>query len=185
MVIITITISFTFDKSRNISWNGSANGNITDTTKDIKLSKDCNERVQYTGSKSHIFTFTYPKCYQINKNDEIDLTGRAVRLNDEDYPKFQDHIVFSYFDSSYKGERDCTIDQFDTGYLYKKSINLAGIDGCEESLQKTLDGVEYTLLMYNLYDYKDSNRTWTIVAWAREKNDLEIFRKMAESLEIK
>ena len=118
MVVITITLSFTLDGSKTISSDTTTD---TTTTEEVDLSKDCKERVQYTGKNSNIYTFTYPKCYKIEDYGDI---GSTWVSKDKSY-EYEDHIVLSFTDAK-TDPINCNASRFDTDeYLYRKEINIA------------------------------------------------------------
>ena len=118
MVIITITLSFTLDSSKTISSNTTSN---TITTEEENPSKECNERIEYTGKNSNIYTFKYPKCYTIEDEGNIGSTW----ISKDKSHKYEDHIVFSFYDGKTDPYR-CKASEFDTEtYLYRKEINIA------------------------------------------------------------
>jgi len=181
---LTIILSFTFAISRGSRNKTATNNPVSNTSSSSGSvsSNDCSEWVDYTGPNSQYFTFKYPKCYTIDENE------RSTWVNNDKLPKYDDHIVFSWIDGPANAYSCAGSTSEGETLLYSKSVTLAGIAGCESSRTKMKSGSPdlFTLLSWDLYQtLNQTQRTWLIVSWARTQSDMDIFRKMAESLVIK
>lgn len=139
--------------------------------------------IDYAGVKSPIFTFRYPKSYEIQELGTSTMVY-VDRNKDPDY-----HIVYSVLEGANPPFKDCQ--QFATtvalGYekgelRYANPRDFFGFTGCEYGINIGQNSDKIYEITYN---FSTVDKSFYVTAYAKQLSDLDILSKIMQSFKLK
>lgn len=164
--------------------NGEVNKADSDKTDYADKENNESEWIEYTGVKSDLFTFRYPKTYKIEES------GTSVLVFVDKENDYDHHLQFSVLDSGTPAIKDCeqfvkmVAAGFKNGEVrYVKQLNISGVTGCDYGLNSEQDGDK----IYGMaYAFNAKNKDFGINSYSSKKlSDLDILSKVMQSVRLK
>ena len=144
---------------------------------------DESEWIDYVGVKSPIFTFRYPKSYQI---EEYGTSTLVYVDKDKDYDY---HVTFTELEGAIPTGGDCEVlakgvvaSRQNSEVRYSKSRDFFGNVGCEYGINLEQDGE----MVYEIdYSFATADKTFYVTSYAKKLSDLDILSKIMQSFRLK
>lgn len=189
-LFISITILFIATPKNNQAETESAPSNTKKTNQIETENKEIpaqltneSEWVDYTGENSNIFSFRYPRSYEIQES------GATVMVYVDKTKDYDYHLQFSAVDGNIPVSQDCellannVIAGFPGGELrYAKSLNIGNSTGCEYGINIEQNGSKIYEISYN---FATSNKTYYITSYAKKLSDLDILLRVMQTFNLK
>lgn len=141
------------------------------------------EWIDYTGAKSAILGFKYPKKYTIEEYG-TSIIVYVDKTKDYDY-----HFTISVMDSELPQPTDCyetakaTVAAFEGGEVrYANSYSFGSSVGCENGINITQKGKK----IYEIQrTFNGKGRNYGLIAYAAKESDLGILKEVMETFKLK
>lgn len=164
--------------------NGSKSQPLEGSTADSNQSPAAEtEWINYTGVKSPLLTFRYPKSYTVEDS------GTSILVFSDKENNYLHHVTFTVLDFDSPTSKDCqgfakmVAAGFKNGEIrYAKTLNIGGLMGCEYGMNSEQSNAK----VYGLaYTFNSERNNFGINAYASQKPDLEILKQIMDSFKLK
>lgn len=169
----------------NFNVSGTQNTDVsdkTDTDYQVQVIDEA-EWIDYAGVKSAIFTFRYPKSYQI---EEYGTSTLVYVDNDKDYDY---HVTFTELEGAIPTGGDCeglakgvVANHPNSEVRYAKSRDFFGNVGCEYGINLEQDGE----IVYEIdYSFATADKTFYVISYAKSLGDLDVLSRIMQSFKLR
>lgn len=141
------------------------------------------EWIDYTGAMSSVFTFRYPKTY------EVQDSGTSVLLFVDKAKDYDYHLTFSVVDGVVPVSKDCeglakaVIAAYPGSEVrYAKNITVGSSIGCEYGVNIVKDGAKIFEISRN---FNTEKQTYYITSYSKKLADLDVLTKVMDGLQLK